>query len=38
MPAKDLALMVVLLMYEPTTDAANRLWSAIHTMTPEDVT
>ena len=34
---RDLALMVVLLMYEAATVEATRLWSGLHTMTPEDM-
>jgi hypothetical protein len=34
----DLALVVVVLLHQWATDEANRLWSAIHTMIPEDVT
>ena len=38
MPARDLAVMVVILLYGVATEEANRMWSAIHTMIPEDVT
>ena len=37
LPPRDLAVMVVILLHEAATDEANRLWSAIHTMIPEDV-
>ena len=38
MTPNDLALCVVLLLHPQAEEEANREWSAIHTMTPEDVT
>ena len=38
MPPRHLAVMVVILLHEAATEEANQLWSAIHTMIPEDVT
>src|SRR6185503_3168619 len=37
MTPHDLALVVVVSLHERATEEANRLWSAIHTMIPEDV-
>lgn len=37
MTPRDLALMVVILLNDAATQEANRQWSALHTMTPEDV-
>jgi hypothetical protein len=34
---RDLALMVVLLLHPAADEQAKRLWSGLHTMTPEDI-
>jgi hypothetical protein len=34
---RDLALMVVLLLHPAADEQAKKLWSGLHTMTPEDI-